>query len=152
MNWTTSPHWLTVRAAHNRRWPGRANRERHCVWLTVSPVTVRACRIGVAHRVGFRGRPRRQPATASSPDVSGPLTHSMTWSFEDLTGKLSRGQGRRPHVGEELPAGEAEVTEDDQVRQVGSGQEQRPRVGEAPVDERGLALASAFGGIDEDGE
>ena len=62
------------------------------------------------------------------------------------------GQGGRPHVGEELSAAEMEVTEDDQVGEVGARQEQRPRIREeqAAVEEGGLAFASASRRIDED--
>ena len=53
------------------------------------------------------------------------------------------GQRRGPGVGEELAPVEVEVTNHDQVGQVGAGQEQRPGVGEkkTPVEQRRLALA-----------
>ena len=63
------------------------------------------------------------------------------------------GQRCGPGVGEELASVEVEVTDDDQVGQVGAGQEQRPGVGEkeTPVKQWCLALAPAAGGVDQDG-
>ena len=62
------------------------------------------------------------------------------------------GQRGGPGVGEELAPVEVEVTNHDQVGQVGAGQEQRPGVGEkkTPVEQRRLALAPAAGGVDQD--
>ena len=70
----------------------------------------------------------------------------------DGRGDDQRSESRRPHVGKELPTVEMEVSEHDQVGQVGAGQEQRPGVGEeeAAVEQRGFALTPASRRIDQD--
>ena len=51
------------------------------------------------------------------------------------------------------PPGDVEVPEDDEVREVRAGQEQRPGIGQqdAPVEQGGLRLAPAPGRIDQHG-
>jgi hypothetical protein len=63
------------------------------------------------------------------------------------------GQRRDRCVGEELATSEVEVTDDDQVGQVGAGQEQRAGIGkeETTVEQRRLTLSTASGGVDENG-
>ena len=72
---------------------------------------------------------------------------------EDRCGHDQRGQRGQPGVGEELAAREVEVTDDDQVGQVGAGQEQRAGIGEeeTSVEQRRLTLSAAPGGVDENG-
>jgi hypothetical protein len=59
---------------------------------------------------------------------------------------------RQPHAGGELAAVQVQVPEDDQVGQVRAGQQQRAGVGQqqAPVQQRGLALAAAARGVHQD--
>jgi len=56
-------------------------------------------------------------------------------------------------VPEELGAGEVQMAEHDQVREVRTGEKERARVGEkqAAVQERCLAFAAAARGVDEHG-
>ena len=77
----------------------------------------------------------------------------MVRDADNEGGDTGGGQGRQRHVGEEGSAREVQVTEDDEVGQVRSGQQQRPRVGEqqAGVEQRSFTLATTSGRVDEHG-
>ena len=75
----------------------------------------------------------------------------MLHTPDDHGGHDQSRQCRCPHVGQELRATQVEVTEDDEVGQVRTGQEQRPGIGQeqAAVEERRLASAPASSRVDE---
>ncbi len=102
------------------------------------------------HREGATGTVGARRREGTGPTVVANERRSATATT--TSGDDDRHQPCRRHLAQEARSGQSEMSQHDEVGQVGAGQQQRGGVGEqqAAVEKRCLALAAAAGGVDED--